>query len=645
MHRIVLLSLFVMLFSSGLIAQSENGETVRELNDTVQLQNDTIRAQTDTIQPIDFTPDTASEYLLQMLEKKNFWRPEGDTIRLSLSRLVDHFKEPYDSVRTRLLRFEYDSIVLEPASLVSRERVSIRWLNDSTFINNSVPPEREPFDTIINIVVKPIDTTAINFRHGIPGLQLLVDSAMVIRDTIIQVNIDSLYLESLNIPLHRVENNRIVPPFVRPAPNRTTTFNTDSTQVVITETDQVIMGAEGSPFYIVSSEQMNDSLKYAVHTLLSYNYARDSLLLFVSDVNGSQTPFWLSGKRDEMRRLWIKNMENDSITIWMGNPARNEITLVLEENVSVERRQKLSADNIPITTQRPSMELATLKPLDEIPVFWRYGLSSSLTLNQTYLSNWARGGQSSFAPNVDIRSTADYTNQQRKIRWNSEGRLRYGSIWTEEHGFRTNTDNLEFNSQFNTDLREKLDFSSTFYFKTQVAKGYNYPNDSVVVSRFLNPGAMTIGVGVEYTPIKDTRINFAPLSYRNTFVLDTAAINQTAHGIDADQRSRQEMGGQLVIRNRTNITDGLRVTNAIRLFSSYLEKPQNVDLDWEMNIEKRISWYFLVRVNLHVIYDDDIRFPVLDSAGDPVLLPDGTPRKGPRTQFKQFLGLTLAFTI
>jgi hypothetical protein len=70
-----------------------------------------------------------------------------------------------------------------------------------------------------------------------------------------------------------------------------------------------------------------------------------------------------------------------------------------------------------------------------------------------------------------------------------------------------------------------------------------------------------------------------------------------------------------------------------------------VDVDWEMNLEKQISWYFRIRLNLHLIYDDDIRFPVLDAAGQPVLLPDGSKKKVARTQFNQFLGLTLSFRI
>ena len=211
------------------------------------------------------------------------------------------------------------------------------------------------------------------------------------------------------------------------------------------------------------------------------------------------------------------------------------------------------------------------------------------------------------------------------------GRLQYANIISEENGLRTNTDMLELNSQYNKVLKEKFDFSALFYFKTQIARGYNYPNDSVVISKFLNPGTFTIGMGVEYSPFKNTTINFSALSYKNTFVLDTASIDQTAHGIAADRQARQEIGGQLLLKNKLNLLDDLNIANTLRLFSNYHDHPENVDVDWEINLDKRINWYFSIVLNLHLIYDDDIRFPVLNANDQPVTLPDGTLRNRQRS--------------
>jgi hypothetical protein len=135
----------------------------------------------------------------------------------------------------------------------------------------------------------------------------------------------------------------------------------------------------------------------------------------------------------------------------------------------------------------------------------------------------------------------------------------------------------------------------------------------------------------------------APLSYKNTFVLDTAMIDQTKHGIEKDKMTKQELGTQLVFNNKVTANKDLTVENRIRLFSNYLNKPQNVDVDWEMILDQKIAWFFTIRVNLHLMYDDDIRIPLLDPEGVPIMLPDGSEKKIAKSQFKEFIGLTLQF--
>jgi hypothetical protein len=167
----------------------------------------------------------------------------------------------------------------------------------------------------------------------------------------------------------------------------------------------------------------------------------------------------------------------------------------------------------------------------------------------------------------------------------------------------------------------------------------------VVVSRFLNPASITVGLGFEYKPFKNTSLNLAPLSYKNTFVLDTALIDQTRFGIEKDKKTMQEMGMQLVFQNKITPFKDMSVVNQVRLFSNYLNKPQNIDVDWELNLEQRINWFFTIKLNLHLIYEDDTRFTVSDSEGNPVLGPDGSEKKVARTQFKEFIGLSMQFKL
>lgn len=655
-HIILLFS--GLIFLSGIFAQSIDS------NSSDPSSGDSIRFS---------SPKAASEYIQQLLDVDKTWNSERDNFRLSLSRLVQHAEEPFDSVSRRLLNFEYDSVQINEVELIKRDTLNLFWLNDSTFLVDDGKWEREPLvrktiitkrihDTIRVVkkdslrkfyspsdsLLPEIDTTLVksdSTQRKLIQEQHTKVTGVVEMDTFKVVEIDTAYLESRKVQLRRILSGRVTPPIISTGRNQTYWFSSDSSEIIIAERARALVAEEDSPFYIVTDEKVPDSLRLAVQTLLNYTFERDSILLYINDVNGKKTPFWLSKGDDDLYRYWIKNNRNDSITIWMGNPSKNEISLLLEQNVNLERLEKEKIEHIPLINIEPEVKLAKVTALEEIPVFWDYSFSSSFSLNQTYLSNWSKGGENSFSSLLDIDGTAVYKDTKAETEWTNNARIKFGTLITEEYGFRTNTDIFEINSQYNKVIKEKLDFSTIFYMKNQLAKGYKYysRDSAVLVSKFLNPGTFTIGIGLEYKPFKKTSLNFSPLSYKNTFVLDTALIDQTLHGIDVDKKARQEMGGQLLVKNTVTLFEDLTISNKIRLFSGYLNKPQNIDVDWEIDLEKKISYYFTILLNLHMIYDDDIRFPVLDENDEPVKLPDGSDYKVPKLQFKQFLGLTFLF--
>ncbi len=602
--------------------------------------NDTLKSQ-----PGNFSPSSASEYIGSLLKLDSLWREEGDTLHLSLSRLVHHYNKPFDSVKTRLLMFDFGAVRPELTALSRHDTIPLRWFNDTVFIVDTVPLAKDPFITKKTIVTNRVDTLHIPGLDTIPDVKMFVDSIRHARDTITEIFLDTRYLESRNITLHQLSERLIHPPLLPPDSPKTFEFLPDSSKIVISEQYLKYVANEDSPFYVVPGRMTPDSLRMAVEELLTYTHTRDSIPLYISDPKRQRQAFWLTAEPDDLMRYWVRNHVNDSITIWVGNPSKHEILLVLEDDIHVERMGKLAVDDIPIIELEPSRTLLTLQPLEEIPGTWTYGLSSAFSLNQNYISNWARGGESALASLLDLRVSADYHNRRSKVKWINNARLRYGNIISEEFGFRTNNDILEFNSQYNKNISDRFDFSSVFYGKTQISRGYDYPNDSIPISSFLSPGTFTIGAGFEYEPFRNTKLNFSALSYRNTFVLDTTNINPRAHGVERGKRSRHELGGQLVINSKLTLLDDLAVNNTVRLFSNYLEKPQNIDVDWEINLQKQISWFFTISVNFHLIYDENILFPVFDNLGEPVTLPDGSTKEEPKIQIKQFLGITMSFSI
>ncbi|HUU99582.1 MAG TPA: DUF3078 domain-containing protein, partial [Bacteroidales bacterium] len=383
------------------------------------------------------------------------------------------------------------------------------------------------------------------------------------------------------------------------------------------------------PFRYYTQPYQADSIKVAVNLLLDFLEVRDSSVINFTDINDVMTPVWLNSKYDRAIRYWLKNDLNDSVTVWISNPSRNTIGLYLEKGVGFRRPVMQGYySEAKVNVQYPDKtKLIEAQKITVKPLYWKYRTEVSFILNQAMLTNWVKGGESYFSTTLDITGYVDYNNKPLKLSSNHFARLKYGYIASGDKGIRKNLDLLETNSKLNHKAFGKFDFSSIMLFKTQISKGYNYPNDSVPVSKFINPAILTIGFGLDYKPNKATSINFSPFSYKGTFVPDTARIDQTKYGVPADRRSKNEPGASFMITNEYKPVKNITVTNRLQLFTNYINNPQNVDIDWELILVANLNWFTDVRLNTHLIFDDDTRTPVFDKDKNPVLGSDGIQKK------------------
>jgi len=592
-----------------------------------------------------FNPVSAWKYVDEVSRNKELWRSNSDSVLKALKRLLDHSSEPYDSVSSYLKGADFSTIPVNKSRPPIAETLDVKWINDSTFVLDKQGWNPDLYLKEEERYTYPVELSSLSISDSIPDKKALLDSTLFTGDTIIVQSIDTAAIQELGIGLYSYLNDTIAPPLFDTLTGRVGWLSRDKSKVYFRLPGTIWIADENSPFYILKDEKQLDSLQLAINTLLDYNLKRDSTLLFIDDMFGKETPYWLTGGRDETFRLWVKNFNNDSLSLWVGNPGTRQISLLLEDDVNFNRLVRQNISYLPTFLKKPQGALQEMSMLEPEPKYWEFQMANILGLNQTYLSNWSKGGESTLATTIDVTGKATYNNKDAGTQWISLARMKFGTIWTKDKGNRINSDDLELDSKYNLNAWGKIGFSASFYMKTQIAKGFNYPNDSVAVSKFLNPGTITVGLGAEYKPMEKTTINIAPLSYKTTFVLDTANIDQKRHGVAANQISKRELGLQLVLYNEIKPYKDLTMINKVRFFSNYLYKPQNVDVDWEMILEQRISWFLAIRLNLHLIYDDDVRFPVYDENGDAILLPDGSAREAAKPQFREFLGLTLSLTI
>jgi hypothetical protein len=334
------------------------------------------------------------------------------------------------------------------------------------------------------------------------------------------------------------------------------------------------------------------------------------------------------------------------VTIWIGNPARNTIGLYLENGVNFRRPVKqLNYSDAKVNLESiDNSKLLEIQKITVKPRYWKFRSEASFVLSQAALTNWVKGGENSISTLTDIIGFADYTNKALKISSNNYARMKLGFLKSGDNPVRKNLDLIETNSKLNHKAFGKFDFSAILLFKTQLAAGYSYTKDtSILVSKFMNPSILTMGLGLDYKPSKVTSINFSPFSYKSTFVSDTANIDQTKYGIPANRRSLNEPGASLVIANVYKPHKNVSITNRLQLFTNYVNNPMNIDVDWEMIVVASLNWFTEVRFNTHLIFDDDTKTVVLDDDKNPVMGPDGSPLKTARIQFKEMLGLSLVF--
>jgi len=591
----LLSAVIVMLFNAMLFPQEIpqkviNGKTMR---DSLIRLGYYVKPEQERIE-IKLTPEEAINYLEQKY-RSDIWKLAEDPLRVAIGQLVFYAKsKPFDSIRVFLERYPFDSVNIPPEKFFVFDSVTLK-------IPNIGLTEPGRIDSLVKA-----DTLGIKYAEAgtdtIARPETAVSKPLIsMKDTILLIVKDTL--------------------------------------------SEVKAFSDYHPFKVFRSSFTGDSLLAAVKALTDFIEARDSTIIMFKGVSETNLPVWLNSRSGDMKRFWLRNEYDDSVTVWVGSAGRNTIGLYLEEGIMFRRPSKHSNiyDAQLDIKQVDTRKLQQVNKLYVKPQYWKYRSEAAFVFNQAMLTNWVKGGENSISTAMDITGYADYNNKELKITSNNFARLKYGLIKSGDNPVRKNLDLLETNSKLNHKAFGKFDFSATMLFKTQISKGYNYPNDSVPVSKFFNPAVLTLGIGLDYKPDKTTSINVAPLSYKATFVPDTATIDQTKYGVPKDRRSMHEPGGSVQITNEFKPLKTVTITNRLQLFTNYIHKPQNIDIDWEMIAQVKLNWFTDLRFNTHFIFDDDTKTIVKNKDGSPVIGPDGKPKKSARIQFKELLGLSFVF--
>lgn len=280
---------------------------------------------------------------------------------------------------------------------------------------------------------------------------------------------------------------------------------------------------------------------------------------------------------------------------------------------------------------------------------WKFNGFMSLNFSQTSLNNWAAGGKSAVSTLGTVNLNANY--KKGKFRSFNTLNLNYGAIKTNHDPVQKNDDRIEVISNNGIEARKNFYYTAIASFRTQFHATLD--EDGVLVSNFMSPAWLQAAIGINYS--KDDRFSvvLAPLAGKFTIVNDQRLADSGSFGVTPavidpttfivltpGKKFRSEIGAYFFMSAKFDIMKNITLSTRLDLFNNYTDpnKPNrnNIDVNWENNINMKINKYISASLFTHLIYDNDIDIEEPPKA-------DGTVVKGPRTQFKQVFGLGLSY--
>ena len=266
---------------------------------------------------------------------------------------------------------------------------------------------------------------------------------------------------------------------------------------------------------------------------------------------------------------------------------------------------------------------------------WKKSGFVGLNFTQVSLSNWSAGGSNSISGLTLFKYSANYKDQ--KNSWDNFIDLAYGISQEGEENPRKSDDKIDISTKYGRFAFKNWYYSALAGFRSQFSKGYNYPNDSVAISNFLAPGYLTVALGMDYRPNDNLTILASPCAGRLIIVNDDSLAAIGAFGVDSAKTTKLEVGAMVRILFKKDIIENVGLINKLELYSDYMGDVSKVDVNWEITLNMKVNEYISANLSTHLIYDEDTKIGI-DSNGD-----GSIDSYGPRTQFKEVLGVGLSY--
>lgn len=271
------------------------------------------------------------------------------------------------------------------------------------------------------------------------------------------------------------------------------------------------------------------------------------------------------------------------------------------------------------------------------------------SISEIAFVNWSAGGTSSISGLLRTQFNRIYAKNNYK--WANELIMRYGLNKQDGIELRKTEDAFQFSSTLGYHENNDSPWYHTakFNLNTQFTNGFAYPNTEISVSGPFAPAYSFLGIGAEYaSESKDILIYISPFTSKITFVANQRLADKGSFGVpkavyDIDgkllrhgKKTKSELGTLITAFVKKKIAKNIKIENRLSLYSDYINKYGNVDVDYELNLDLVVNNHVRTNIGVHLLYDDDIKAKE-EVNGMQITV-------GPKTQLKQVLGVGVTYT-
>lgn len=252
---------------------------------------------------------------------------------------------------------------------------------------------------------------------------------------------------------------------------------------------------------------------------------------------------------------------------------------------------------------------------------WKVNAVVGAGLSQAAFSNWAQGGENSFA--YTLSGLVNGTLYGERSRWSNTLSLRYGQAQIGDDQAKKTDDEIYFESIFVYRVWSPFHPYAAATVRTQFAPGYNYPDNAprVRVSKFFDPAYLTQSVGVIYEPgpIFTSRLGVA----MREVITSEFPLYADDTSTPTIEKTRFDIGMEWVSTLNYEFLPNMVYVSRLELFAPFNAFDRAV-VRWDNVVSGKINSWFSVNLGVQVLNDVNVT---------------------PRTQLKQTLTLGVSYQL